>query len=108
MGGFDPTGVNPRLVENVRGALDEAGFDGVKIVVSGGFTAERIRAFEAGGVPVDGLCLYPVLDYPGWADDRLCATGLYGMPDADGARALHEPLAAQLCFERRRFASVSR
>jgi nicotinate phosphoribosyltransferase len=53
MGGFTPTGVNPRLVEKVRGALDGAGFDDVKIVASGGFTAERIREFETLGVPVD-------------------------------------------------------
>ncbi len=53
MGGFDPTGVNPRLAEKVRRALDEAGFGGVRIVASGGFTAERIREFEAAGVPVD-------------------------------------------------------
>jgi nicotinate phosphoribosyltransferase len=53
MGGFKPTGVNPRLVEKVRGALDGAGFANVKIVVSGGFTAERIREFEAGDVAVD-------------------------------------------------------
>ena len=53
MGGFKPTGVNPRLVEKVRGALDGAGFEAVRIVVSGGFTAGRIREFEAAGVPVD-------------------------------------------------------
>ena len=53
MGGFKPTGVNPRLVEKVRGALDGAGFPDVRIVVSGGFNAERIREFEATGVPVD-------------------------------------------------------
>jgi nicotinate phosphoribosyltransferase len=53
MGGFTPTGVNRRLVEKVRAALDDAGFDEVKIVASGGFTAERIREFEALGVPVD-------------------------------------------------------
>src|SRR5579875_1359330 len=53
MGSFKPTGVNPRLVEKVRGALDGAGFGNVKIVVSGGFTAARIREFEAAGVPVD-------------------------------------------------------
>ena len=48
-----PTGVAPELVRMTREALDEAGFPGVKIVVSGGFTAERIRAFEADRVPVD-------------------------------------------------------
>src|SRR6201994_1956272 len=53
MGGFKPTGVNPRLVEKVRSALDEAGFPDVRIVASGGFTAQRIREFEAAGVPVD-------------------------------------------------------
>jgi nicotinate phosphoribosyltransferase len=53
MGGFTPTGVNPRLVEKVRSALDGAGFPEVRIVASGGFTTERIEAFEAAGVPVD-------------------------------------------------------
>jgi nicotinate phosphoribosyltransferase len=53
MGGFTPTGVNPRLVEKVRGALDGAGFTSVRIVVSGGFNAARIRDFEGAGVPVD-------------------------------------------------------
>ncbi|HTP21779.1 MAG TPA: quinolinate phosphoribosyl transferase [Solirubrobacteraceae bacterium] len=53
MGGFKPSGVNPRLVEKVRGALDGAGFPDVRIVASGGFTAERIREFESAGIPVD-------------------------------------------------------
>jgi nicotinate phosphoribosyltransferase len=53
MGDFRPTGVNERLVEKVRSALDRAGHPDVRIVVSGGFDAERIRAFEARGVPVD-------------------------------------------------------
>jgi nicotinate phosphoribosyltransferase len=53
MGRFDPRGVNPQLVWNVRHALDRAGFGGVKIVVSGGFDAAKIRAFEEEGVPVD-------------------------------------------------------
>jgi nicotinate phosphoribosyltransferase len=53
MGDFKPTGVNPRLVEKVREALDADGFDQVRIVASGGFTAERINEFEEAGVPVD-------------------------------------------------------
>lgn len=53
MGRFRPTGVNPQLVWNVRSALDGAGFPDVRIVVSGGFTVEKIREFEALGVPVD-------------------------------------------------------
>jgi nicotinate phosphoribosyltransferase len=48
-----PTGVNPELVRLVRSELDRHGHERVRIVVSGGFTADRIAAFEAEGVPVD-------------------------------------------------------
>ena len=53
MGDFEPTGVNERLVWKVRNALDAAGHERVRIVVSGGFTTEKISSFEAQGVPVD-------------------------------------------------------
>jgi nicotinate phosphoribosyltransferase len=53
MGEFDPRGVNDRLVWKVRTALDEHGFERVRIVASGGFDADRIREFEEKGVPVD-------------------------------------------------------
>jgi nicotinate phosphoribosyltransferase len=53
LGDFKPTGVNERLVRKVREALDRDGFERVKIVVSGGFTVEKIREFEERGVPVD-------------------------------------------------------
>jgi nicotinate phosphoribosyltransferase len=53
MGDFDPRGVNPQLVRNVRAALDAEGFTHVRITASGGFTPEKIRRFESEGVPVD-------------------------------------------------------
>jgi nicotinate phosphoribosyltransferase len=37
----------------VRAALDGAGHQGVRIVASGGFDAERIEHFERLGAPVD-------------------------------------------------------
>ncbi len=57
MGTFPPTGVNARLVRNVRDALDAEGFRAVKIVVSGGFDAERIHRFEQAGVPTDAYAV---------------------------------------------------
>jgi nicotinate phosphoribosyltransferase len=57
MGDFKPTGVNERLVRKVRQALDDGGFGHVRIVVSGGFTAEKIEDFERKGVPVDAYGL---------------------------------------------------
>jgi len=46
-------GVTPRLVELLREALDRAGYVHVRIVASGGFSAEKIDRFEELGVPVD-------------------------------------------------------
>lgn len=57
MGTFKPTGVVPQLVRNVRTALDAAGFGKVRIVASGGFTAQKIRAFERDRVPVDAYAV---------------------------------------------------
>jgi nicotinate phosphoribosyltransferase len=53
LGDFKPTGVNERLVRKVRDALDDDGFEHVKIVVSGGFTIDKIKEFEEQSVPVD-------------------------------------------------------
>ncbi|HZO49833.1 MAG TPA: hypothetical protein VFB26_06785 [Gaiellaceae bacterium] len=53
LGDFDPRGVNERLVRKVRAALDEDGFERVKIVASGGFGVAKIEEFERRGVPVD-------------------------------------------------------
>jgi nicotinate phosphoribosyltransferase len=53
MGDFKPTGVNVVLTQRVRTALDEAGHGRVRIVVSGGFDAAKIREFEGLGAPVD-------------------------------------------------------
>jgi nicotinate phosphoribosyltransferase len=57
MGDFTPTGVNPNLVRKVRDALDAEGFRHIRVIVSGGFTAERIRAFERAGVPVNSYAV---------------------------------------------------
>ncbi len=46
-------GVTRALARRVRAALDEAGHEHVRIVVSGGFDAEKIERFEAERTPVD-------------------------------------------------------
>jgi nicotinate phosphoribosyltransferase len=48
-----PTGVSVELARLVRIALDVAGHERVRIVVSGGFDADKIAAFERAGAPVD-------------------------------------------------------
>ena len=41
------------------------------------YVGGEVRAALRQGMPVEGLCLYPILDYPGWEDGRLCETGLF-------------------------------
>lgn len=47
------SGVSPTLVKMVRKALDQEGFEYVRIVVSGGFNEEKIKRFEKEKTPVD-------------------------------------------------------
>ena len=48
-----PTGVTSQLVNNVRERLDTYGYNDLKIIVSGGFTADKIKQFELNKTPVD-------------------------------------------------------
>ena len=50
--GFDPHGVCKELIFALRNALDEAGFNYVNIVVSSGFSKEKIEEWEKNNVPV--------------------------------------------------------
>jgi nicotinate phosphoribosyltransferase len=49
--------VTPDLVTEVRARLDQAGFDHVKIVVSGGLNPERIGIFKDAGALVDSYAV---------------------------------------------------
>jgi len=89
MGTFRPTGVNAQLVWNVRNALDTEGFGDVKIIVSGGFDAERIRAFEEDGVPVDAYGVGAAL-YEGRFDFTADIVIVDGKPQAKVGRAVRE------------------
>jgi len=86
MGTFKPTGVTPQLVRNVRAALDKEGYRQVQIVVSGGFTVEKIRSFEEQGVPVDAYGVGSSL-FQGRFDFTADVVQLEGRPCAKVGRA---------------------
>lgn len=60
------------------------------------YVCEEARAAVRMGVPVEGICLYPVLSHPGWDDDRYCPNGLFEMEAQQRLRVVHAPLAAEL------------
>jgi beta-glucosidase/6-phospho-beta-glucosidase/beta-galactosidase len=52
----------------------------------------EVDAAIVAGVPVEGICLYPVLNHPGWEDERHCRNGLWDYPGPRGGRQVHRPL----------------
>jgi hypothetical protein len=61
--------------------------------------AGEAEALLAGGVPLRGVCLYPILGMPEWhARDRWTRMGLWDLVMRDGAlvRELHEPMLGAL------------
>ena len=60
------------------------------------YVCSEVRAAAALGVPVEGVCLYPVLDHPGWDDTRYCPNGLLQFDPDTCERPLYEPLAREL------------
>ena len=64
------------------------------------YICNEVFAAIAAGVPVEGICLYPVLNHPGWDDDRHCHNGLIDYADAEGNRPVYQPLALELRRQR--------
>ncbi len=60
------------------------------------YVCEEVQAAIDDGVPLHGICLYPILNHPGWADDRHCYNALWDYPDKMGKRKIYSPLAAEL------------
>jgi beta-glucosidase/6-phospho-beta-glucosidase/beta-galactosidase len=58
--------------------------------------AQEVGAARTAGVPVEGVCWYPILDYPGWEDGSRRPSGLFGYAGAGGRRPVYAPLAAEL------------
>lgn len=60
------------------------------------YIAQETRAAIAAGSAMEGICLYPILNHPGWDDDRHCFNGLWDYPEPDGNRAIYQPLADEI------------
>ena len=66
----------------------------------------EVRAAMSAGVPVEGICLYPVLNHPGWDDDRHCQNGLLDFPaDHAGERGIIGSYAEELARQQALFAA---
>ncbi len=57
---------------------------------------EQTKIAESRGFPVEGVCLYPVVNHPGWDDNRHCHNGLWDYADKNGEREIYQPLADEI------------
>jgi len=60
------------------------------------YVCEETSAAINSGIPINGICLYPILNHPGWVDDRHCHNGLWDYADKHGHRPIYKPLANEL------------
>jgi hypothetical protein len=63
------------------------------------------RDAAARGVPIAGLCLYPITAYSGWDNSRHAEVGLLSTVGADGERRLFLPLVEELDRQRKLFST---
>ncbi|OYX27217.1 MAG: hypothetical protein B7Z10_00905 [Rhodobacterales bacterium 32-66-7] len=57
------------------------------------YVAAEVARARQRGVPVEGLCLYPILNHPGWDDDRDCHNGLMTQGFVGDGRGVDPALA---------------
>lgn len=67
------------------------------------YICRQSQAAISGGVPLHGICLYPILNHPGWIDDRHCHNALWDYANERGERELYKPLAKVMRRWRRIF-----
>jgi hypothetical protein len=60
------------------------------------YVCDEVREAIRQGVPVEGVCLYPIASFPGWDDERHRQFGLFSAPRPNGKRDAFEPLAEEL------------
>ncbi|MBV9266051.1 MAG: hypothetical protein JO061_07780, partial [Acidobacteriaceae bacterium] len=68
------------------------------------YICNEVSAALRAGVPVKGICWYPIFNHPGWDDDRHCHNGLFDYADEVGNREVHRPLAESILRQQERFA----
>ncbi|MDW8846640.1 beta-glucosidase [Erwinia sp. MMLR14_017] len=76
--------------------IAETGAEGDKRVPWLKYVVEQTSAALDKSVQVEGISLFPAVDYPAWADARRSPGGLFGLPDANGNRTIYEPYALEI------------
>ena len=61
-----------------------------------GYVCDEVQIAKEAGIPILGICLYPIVNHPGWDNNRHCYNGLWDYPDEAGGREIYQPLAEEI------------
>ena len=67
------------------------------------YICDQTRIAQSQNLPIEGICLYPIVNHPGWADNRHCHNGLWDYADDWGEREIYQPLADEINLQSRIF-----
>jgi hypothetical protein len=70
------------------------------------YICSEVHTALISGIPVEGICLYPIVDYPGWDNERICRVGLLSLPNAEGQRTVCPSFARELRHQHSVFAGL--
>jgi beta-glucosidase/6-phospho-beta-glucosidase/beta-galactosidase len=70
------------------------------------YVCDEVRTAILLEVPVEGICLYPIVNHPGWLDERHCHNGLWDYLDEKNEREVYSPLLKEIETQQIKFARM--
>jgi len=86
--------------------LSETGIEGPLRPGWLAYICAEVRCAIDRGAPMEGICLYPIANHPGWDNERHCLNGLLDYPDDSGNRIICAPLARELTHQQMIFETI--
>ncbi len=74
----------------------ETGCEGARRAAWLRYISDECRSALKSGCNLQGVTLYPIVNHPGWLDERHCENGLWGYADEHGERPVDLPLLEAL------------
>ena len=63
------------------------------------YICDQSKIARTKNTPIEGVCLYPIVNHPGWADNRHCHNGLWDYADETGSRTAYQPLTDEIILQ---------
>ncbi len=86
--------------------IAETGIEWVRRASWMEYVSSEVRLAMEKGVPMEGICLYPIVNHPGWDDDRDCPNGLLSAQIGPHGRTAYKPLADEIARQQAFFRNL--